>query len=342
MVAVLRDPVPAPSDYPHDRPVEERLRFALRYAVLAPSSHNTQPWLFRIEGDHIDVLADRSRALPVVDPEDRELVISCGAALHHLRTALAAFGEKAEVHLSPYPGVVDVLARVGAHGPAEPDAHARERLAAAVRRRTTRMPFQRGAVSTRAIDEVWAAARVEGAELHLLEEDTRRAVVRLVSEGDREQMGDPSFRRELSAWMHGNRARQRDGMPGYALGFRGVAAEIAPAVVRAFDLGESQASRDVALAEQSPILVLLATRGDSMLDRLQAGQALSAVLLDATSIGLSASFLNQPIERPALRAELAELFPRGTVPQLLLRFGVHAGEPPKATPRRPLEEVIVR
>src|SRR6516225_2582864 len=156
VTAVLRDPVPAASDYPRERPVEERLRFALRYAVLAPSSHNTQPWLFRIEGDHVDVLADRSRALPVVDPDDRELVISCGAALHHLRTALAAFGEQADVQLLPYPGVLDVLARVGAHGPAEPDAHARERLAAAVRRRTTRRPFQRGPVSTRAVDEVWA------------------------------------------------------------------------------------------------------------------------------------------------------------------------------------------
>ena len=68
-----RDPVPALDAYPHDRPVEERLRFALRFAVLAPSSHNAQPWLFRIEGDHVDVLIDRTRAQPVMDPHDREL-----------------------------------------------------------------------------------------------------------------------------------------------------------------------------------------------------------------------------------------------------------------------------
>ena len=54
---------------------------AVAEAIRAPSSHNTQPWLFRIAGDHLGVMADRSRALPVADPQDRELVISCGAAI---------------------------------------------------------------------------------------------------------------------------------------------------------------------------------------------------------------------------------------------------------------------
>jgi nitroreductase len=66
---------------------EPRLRFLLGYAILAPSSHNTQPWRFRLRGPTLDLLADRRRALPVVDPEDRALVISCGAALGHLRVA---------------------------------------------------------------------------------------------------------------------------------------------------------------------------------------------------------------------------------------------------------------
>ena len=57
----------------------ERLRFLLRYAILAPSRHNTQPWLFEIEGDELRVYADRSRALPVADPDGRQQLMSCGA-----------------------------------------------------------------------------------------------------------------------------------------------------------------------------------------------------------------------------------------------------------------------
>src|SRR5687768_12101284 len=73
---------------------------AVRQAVHAPSSHNTQPWVFHLRGDDVlELYADRSRALPVIDPEDRELTISCGAALFHLRAALRSAGLEAEVEL---------------------------------------------------------------------------------------------------------------------------------------------------------------------------------------------------------------------------------------------------
>lgn len=195
--------------------------------------------------------------------------------------------------------------------------------------------------SVRALDLVWEAAREEGSELHVLERDARDAAVRLVVEADHEQMGSAPFRRELASWMHGNRTPHRDGLPGYADGMGDAVAAFAPLVVRTFDMGKSQGARDAALVDHSPILALVATQGDSVLDWLRAGQALSALLLDATALGLSVSFLNQPIEVPRLRAELAQLFGPGTVPQLLLRLGHYAGELPGLTPRRPLADVLV-
>src|SRR5215212_1263380 len=80
---------------------EEKLRFVLNYAVLAPSGHNTQPWLFGLSGDEEELYADRTRGLPVVDPEDRALIIGCGAALFYLRTALRHFGYAGEVEIFP-------------------------------------------------------------------------------------------------------------------------------------------------------------------------------------------------------------------------------------------------
>src|SRR6056297_3546023 len=81
-------------------PAAERL---IARAILAPSSHNTQPWLFEIAGDRIRLIADRTRALPVNDPEDRELAISCGCALFNLRAAAAEDGLGAAVSLLPDP-----------------------------------------------------------------------------------------------------------------------------------------------------------------------------------------------------------------------------------------------
>ena len=82
----------------------------IRGAVLAPSSHNTQPWLFRLSESVIDLLADRTRALPVNDPEDRELAISCGCALMNLRVATASLGLRLRVELFPDPKEPDWLA----------------------------------------------------------------------------------------------------------------------------------------------------------------------------------------------------------------------------------------
>jgi len=71
----------------------ESFKELLKYAVLAPSGHNTQPWLFHFNKQNdLYLIADRTRALPVVDPNDRELTISCGAALDHLEIAANAHG----------------------------------------------------------------------------------------------------------------------------------------------------------------------------------------------------------------------------------------------------------
>jgi hypothetical protein len=79
-------------DYPADAPLDERLRFLLRYAILAPSSHNSQPWRFRIEGNAVHVAADESRWLRAADPDRRELFVSLGCAVENLVVAAERFG----------------------------------------------------------------------------------------------------------------------------------------------------------------------------------------------------------------------------------------------------------
>ena len=54
------------ADFPAAGSEADRLRFVRRYAVLAPSSHNSQPWLFYVEWNAVEIYADRARRLPVV------------------------------------------------------------------------------------------------------------------------------------------------------------------------------------------------------------------------------------------------------------------------------------
>lgn len=330
----------SPLAYPHGAPPAERIAFALHYAILAPSSHNSQPWLFHLAGDRVDLLADRTRALPVVDPRDRELTISCGAALHHLRTAFAAFGEAIEVDRT-IDG--DRLARIHLLGRAEASARARRRLDAATERRTVRTRFDGPLPSGDVVRELERAAIEEQAAFVLAEDGRRHRLADLVAEGDRLQAASAELRRELAAWIHPNRSRRADGMPASTIGMGDLSSIAAPFVVRTFDLGKGRAARDRELAEGSPLLGVLGTRGDGPGDWLAAGEALSAVLLDAAARELAASYLNQPVEVAALRPRLGEMFPEAGIPQLVVRLGTPAFAPPESdrSSRRPLEDVVI-
>jgi hypothetical protein len=341
MVDSLAAPcIDAIDEFPITGTAAAKLRAALRFAVLAPSSHNSQPWRFRIVRDTLELYADRTRGLTVVDPRDRELTISCGAALFNVRATLRHFGYQGTFQLLPDPYNADLLAAItlgSAHDPSEED-HAL--FDAICRRRTYRLPFESREIPQGLLAALRRAATHEGAWLQPVTGNaTRSAVAELTTEADRLQMAHTPFRQELADWMHPNRSASRDGMPGYALGLGDIMSAAAPLAMRTFDMGKGQAARSKDLIAGSPLLAVLGTDGDSVKDWLAAGQALEHVLLRAQMEKVSASFLNQAIEVADLRSRLAALIRRKDYPQILLRMGY--GHDVKATPRREVEDVLM-
>lgn len=315
-------------------PVAEFLRAAIR----APSSHNTQPWLFRVRADAVELHADRIRALPVNDPHDRELVLSGGCALMNLRVAAEAAGFAAEVERLPDRGDPDHLATVhlSLASPGRPTAEtgALASLRASIEaRRTWRRRFRESPVPGEAQRALETAALAEGVRwVPLLTDDRRYRVAELVYAGDAVQWASPAWRRELAAWMHPRRRGDGLTVPGLAL-------PAAQQVVRTFDMGGGVGARDRDLAEGSPLLALLETEEDGVLDWLRAGEALERVLLEGVRHGLQASFLNQPVQVPSIRPRLRDFLGLAGHPQVILRFGVPDGEV-RPSPRRPLEAFL--
>ncbi len=325
-------------DFPSAGLPIERLAYLLRYAVQAPSNHNSQPWLFELSDDAVELRADRTRALPVVDHDDRELLISCGAALLTLRIAIRHYGFEDEIELLPDESDPDLLARIRLGKPHRPTEEEKLLFWAIAKRRTNRNVFEHRDVPKDLLAELERAASSEGARLRVLEHDEQRhELADLVAEGDRRQFADPRFRRELASWIHGSRSRAHDGMPTHALELPAALAPFAPLVVRTFDVGKGAAAHDRKIADGSPVLAVLGTEGDTPRDWLAAGQALGRVLLRAAQDEVSASFLNQPIEVAELRAAVGRLAKVG-VPQIVLRLGYGPGARP--TPRRPLTDVV--
>jgi len=327
-------------DFPRRADDAEQWEFLLRYAILAPSSHNTQPWLFRIRRDTLEMYADRARGLRVCDPLDRQLIISCGCALYHLRVAMEHFGRLGSIATLPDPNDPDLLARVrlGEHG--SPNVEDNLLFASIVKRRTNRQPFEDRPLPETLISALQLAAHAERNWLHFVrDEESKHAVADLIAEGDRRQWAEKRFRLELAAWVHTNHAHIRDGIPGYAQDVNDLLSYAGPLVVRTFDMGEGQAAKNHEIAAHSPALAVLGSEGDSPRDWLHTGQALAHLLLRARMEDVWASFLNQPVEVPDLRTRLAALLKTSGYPQLVLRLGY--GPEVRPTPRRDVEEVII-
>jgi nitroreductase len=315
---------------------QDTLLETLDLARLAPSIHNSQPWRWRLEPGAVRLYADLRRWLPVTDQDGRDLMLSCGAALHHLRVALAAYGIAATVHRMPDPDEPDLLAvlNLDPNAIAEPGLGSVEPIG---RRRTDRRRFNPWPLPQQFLDQLVQCAAEQGAVLRAVADlPTRNKLVAAIAEAARVQAATPGYPEETTAWSA--RTTSPDGIP--AANIPRSDQERAAVPMRDFRDGTLDQPADT---EDGAVLLALGTSSDDRLSQLRAGEAMSAVLLRATELELATSPLSQPLEVADTRTTLREAVLHGTLsPQLILRVGWppagRAAVPP--TPRRPLTELV--
>ncbi len=311
------------------------LRGVIDLARLAPSVHNTQPWTWRIvEGNALQLRADRRRALPVSDPEGRNLVISCGAALHTAVVAAKARGLLALVERLPDPTEPDLLATIDLV-PGVPPATAGEDLHSIRQRHTDRRRFTSWPVPRSRLESLARAAGHWSVDVvPLLDLEARSRIEELAEQARRKQAQDPGVREELDRWVG---ARPHDGIPAAA-----IPQQVAGPGERA-NRFVPDAAPEADLIDPADGLVVIASDHDGLLAWLCAGEALSALWLAATRDGLSVVPLSQPVEDAQTRAALQlELQARRPLAQILVRVGWQeiSRSPLPRTPRRPLHDVL--
>jgi hypothetical protein len=317
---------------------QETWRRCVGVARLAPSKHNSQPWWFCLTPGGLELHADGARAMPTSDPFGREVMIGCGAALHHLGLALRGEGLDPVTVLFPEGPEQSLVARVSATAGREPTAAELELLTAATERHTNRGPLDGRLLADAVPFLLQQSAERQGAKLHLVTtEGGRRALDDLVTRADRLATRDDAMVAELGAWVRAPGSPADDGVPatsaapGHSAAYRGVF------VQRDFD-PRGLTARAGPDDRDEPAVAVLWTDGDRPLDWVTAGSALSDVLLTLTAHLGSASMLNQPVEIPSLRSSVATEFGLRGFPQLILRLGV--GRPVSPTPRRSVEDLL--
>ena len=328
-----------PGAFPPYAPETERLQFLINYAVLAPSGHNSQPWRFQVRGQEAALYADRSRARRAADPNDRELILSCGAALFNLRVAIRRFGYVCNADLLPDPSDPDLMAVIRLSGRQVPDAVDHRLFDAIPKRHTNRGAFEWRRIAEPLLDQLSEAGRAEGATVEWFQQDGERSLLAdLVAEADETHFRDPQYREELSHWVRSSFRPRPDGVPAEALESDGQVASLAGMLPRVSGKARAVGDTHARLIVDAPAVAVVATAMDDPTAWLAAGQALERILLDAAAEGLSASFFNGPIEVPEMRARLQRTLLQGGYPQIAFRLGY--AEPAPETPRRAAGDVL--
>ena len=284
--------------------VSSRMAWYAAVARWAPSKHNTQPWRFVVRGASLEVWADSGRMLPESDPNRRELIMSCGTAAQLACVAARAHGYLPHVTLLPQ-GSNGCLARMVEVGPWQTTDGDRALLAAVPRRRTDRGPLDDEGLPGSLPFLLQSEATLYGAALRLVSTPGDRSTLAgLVERADRLLIQRGHVDQELEHWLREPGDPRPDGVP--TDHSRGAAASYrAEFVQRDFSSRGSKPAQD-RFGRDHPLVGILCTPHDRVDDWLVAGLALAAVLLQATAAGANTSYLNQPVEEPAIRVQLRE------------------------------------
>jgi hypothetical protein len=291
----------------------------VRYATLAPSSHNTQCWKFSLETRAITILPDLLRRCPAVDPDDHHLFVSLGCAAENLVHAALAHGLAADPAFDVTRNVVRVALE-----PAR--AAASPLFNAMTRRQCTRDDYDSKPLGSAELALLERAGTSAGVQMLLItERSTIERVLGYVVQANTAQMADQAFVHELEGRIRFNAAaavRQRDGLYSITTGNPNVPTWLGKLAFGWFYTPKAENDRYVReIRSSAGIAVFVGQRADKA-HWVEVGRCYERFALQATALGIRNAPVNQPIEVEAVRPQFAAAFGlNGRRPDMVVRFG---------------------
>jgi hypothetical protein len=313
------------------------LKKAVQLACRAPSVHNSQPWRWVADEGILSLFVDRDRTVRGTDRSGREAILSCGAALDHLRVAMLATGWDAQIERFPNPNDRDHLASIEFTAVDQVTRAQRDRAKAILQRRTDRLPL--GQPTYWSLFEPILRGTFDESlvTLDVLCDDVRPQLVKASQLSEALRRDDESYHAELEWWT--SSFALGEGVPPSSLASDTESLRVD--VAREFPVRSHQDRRPEVAVDWSKILVL-STPEDTRADVLRCGEVLSTVLLECTMAFMATCTLTHLIELDESRDIVRGLLNDGGQPQVLIRAGIappmEAVPPP--TPRRPPSDVL--
>lgn len=308
----------------------------VRYATLAPSSHNTQCWQFALEQDAITIRPDFSRRCPVVDPDDHHLFVSLGCAAENLIQAARAHGLRGEAEFDEARSAVRIALLPAA-------AQVTELFNAIPSRQSTRAEYDGKPVASDDLKRLQAAAHSDRVRLLLLtDRPAIEKVLDFVVQGNTAQLNDKAFVDELKRWIRFNGAdavRLGDGLFSKSSGNPEVPAWLGGVIFGLVVTPKAENEKYVRHLRSSAGVAVFAGATEDKAGWVEVGRSCERFALQATALGIRTAHVNMPIEVASLRPKFGEAIGLGgTRPDLVIRFGRGPTLPPSL--RRPVQAVL--
>ena len=187
------------SNYPSDKDLKEKISFILALGTLAPSTHNIQPWFFKIGDNYVDVFLDKDLKLPKADPTGRDAHISLGCCVENIILASRYFGIFNDVE---YTFKDNYLVRINFKKDGVREESLKDFVYAIVDRFDARGKFEKYDLSDEYAEILNKLNDFENLSFDILKGDKQHKLSVLTASGLREAHAETRFRRELAGLIN--------------------------------------------------------------------------------------------------------------------------------------------
>ncbi len=324
---------------------EEKIKFLLNFAILAPSSHNTEPWKFEVSENELVLRPDFSRRLPESDKDKRMIYVSLGCVAANILIAADYFGLSYEIAYdknsqnNPLEYAVKIIFNTNNIS----EFKKSENLFKAVKnRRTNRNFYKNKVVPQEYLNEFKKYNNYSEIKIDFVsDKNLKSEIAEIMGQGIKRIMSQKPFRCELADWLRTNITLKRDGMPGNGHRMNLFTSIIAPYILRNIDVSDVEQKKAIKRVLNFPALGIISSKEDNTINFIYAGEIFEKIMLAVKSYEMDTAIMVAIIEDVESRAKLKNVLKSDFLPQMFFGFGYAERSAPKS-PRRSLKDFLLK
>lgn len=291
----------SPIDFPAQASIREKMLFLLGFAILAPSGHNTQPWLFEISENCVTFSFIPDRSLNDSDPEGRQLLIAFGCALENFSIAAKHFGFEPKLTFFPFPNKED--SRICMVECVNTTPIPQDLLSAISKRHTNRGPYNNNEIPKKLIEYFHKLSTNSLEVIYVDDLDKKKKLAEFAINAQIATMEKKSFRNELSGFVKSSFTKSYTGMPGFALGIPSLVSLFASFLIKRINLSKMTEKKDREVIKQTSGFIIVTSKEDKPAFWIETGRVFERAWLATTASEAAFSPLAAVVQEQTYRKE---------------------------------------